>query len=52
MEACVKPLREIFSEGGVVHITSSISEAIGVFGSVSSILAFVLYLCDKYGIKK
>ena len=34
------------------NITSCIIEAIGVLGSVSSIFAFVLYLCDKYGRKK
>ena len=50
-EANVSPSREGFP-WEVVHITSCIIEAIGVLGSVSSILAFAMYLYDKYDKKK
>lgn len=50
-EANVSPSREDFP-WEVVHITSFVIEAIGVLGSVSSILAFAMYLYDKYDKKK
>lgn len=50
-EANVSPSREGFP-WEVVHITSFVIEAIGVLGSVSSILAFAMYLYDKYEKKK
>lgn len=50
-EANVGPSREDFP-WEVVHITSFVIEAIGVLGSVSSILAFAMYLYDRYEKKK
>ncbi len=52
MDIFYKALAGEYFPKGVVYITLCIIEAIGVLGSVSSIFAFVLYLCDKYGLKK
>ena len=48
---CESPCGKFFPEG-VLHITSSIIEAIGILGSVSSIAALLLYLRDERRKKK